>query len=127
MSLRLALLLMSCALPALAAPTREDVVKAMQPYAGLSVKGVDCSTLTGKVMCGYQGWFTAPGDGSGRGWRHYPSRGGFKPGSCNIDLWPDVSDLDGDEKFDTPFRLADGKPAVVFSSHNAKTVLRHFR
>jgi hypothetical protein len=106
---------------------RDDVIAAMRPYDGPSEKGVDQSTMTGKVMCGYQGWFTAPGDGSGRGWRHYPSRGGFKPGSCNIDLWPDVSELGDDEKIDTPFRLADGKTATVFSSHNSKTVLRHFR
>jgi hypothetical protein len=83
--------------------------------------------MTRKVLCGYQGWFTTPGDGSGRGWRHYTARGQFKPGSCSIDLWPDVRDLDADEKYATPFRHADGRPAFVFSSHNRKTVLRHFR
>jgi hypothetical protein len=110
-----------------ARPKRDDVIAALRPYDGPSAKGVDRSTLTGKVLCGYQGWFTAPDDGSGRGWRHYPARGQFKPGSCNIDLWPDVSELDDDEKYASPFRLADGKVAPVFSSHNAKTVLRHFR
>jgi hypothetical protein len=83
--------------------------------------------LTGKVVCGYQGWFTAPGDGSGRGWRHYSTRARFEPGRCGIDLWPDVSELDDDEKYPTSFRLADGRAAHVFSSHNRKTVLRHFR
>jgi hypothetical protein len=107
-------------------PGREDVVAAMRPYDGPSTPGVDCSTLTGKVLCGYQGWFTAPGDGSGRGWRHYPARGRFRPGSCGIDLWPDVSELDEDERYATPFRHEDGRVAQVFSSHNRKTVLRHF-
>jgi hypothetical protein len=123
-------LLLGCPLPASAeeaAPSRADVVKAMRPYDGPSAKGVDRSTLTGKVVCGYQGWFTAPGDGAGRGWRHYPSKGQFKPGFCSIDLWPDVSELDNDEKFATPFRHSDGRTAFVFSSHNRKTVLRHFQ
>jgi hypothetical protein len=99
----------------------------MQPYQGQSIAGVDSGTLTGKVMCGYQGWFTVPGDGSGRGWRHYSRKGKFEPGFCNIDLWPDVSDLDADEKISTPFRHQDGSVAHVFSSHNKKTVLRHFQ
>lgn len=110
-----------------ASPTRAEVVAAMRPYDGPSIAGVDRSTLTGKVMCGYQGWFNAPGDGSGRGWRHYPRRGQFKPGFANIDLWPDVRDLDNDEKYRTPFRYKDGQAAFVFSSYNRKTVLRHFQ
>src|SRR5437016_4659989 len=72
-------------------PNREEVVAAMQPYDGPWAIGADCSTLTGKVICGYQGWFTTPKDASGRGWRHYPASGQFKPGFCGIDLWPDVS------------------------------------
>jgi hypothetical protein len=99
----------------------------MRPYDGPSKPGARRSTLTGKVVCGYQGWFTAPGDGSGRGWRHYSARGEFKPGSCGIDPWPDVRELDADEKYATPFRHKDGRVAYVFSSHSRKTVLRHFR
>jgi hypothetical protein len=128
---RLALtLLLGCLLPAAvdeAAPTRAEVIAATKPYDGPTARGVDRSTVAGKIMCGYQGWFTAPGDGSGRGWRHYPSRGHFKPGSCGIDLWPDVSELGADEKYATPFRHQDGRVAQVFSSHNRQTVLRHFR
>jgi hypothetical protein len=108
-------------------PSRDDAIAALRPYDGPSASGVNRTTLTGKVVCGYQGWFTAPGDGSGRGWRHYPARGKFEPGSCGIDLWPDVSELDDDEKYPTPFRHADGRVASVFSSHHRKTVLRHFR
>ena len=88
---------------------------------------VDTSTLHGKVMCGYQGWFTCEGDGSGFGWHHYGNRGGFQPGRCSIDLWPDVSELDDDERHPTPFQHADGRTAYLFSSLNRKTVLRHFQ
>jgi hypothetical protein len=108
-------------------PSREEVVAAMRPYDGPSKPSVDCSTLTGKVVCGYQGWFATPGDDSGRGWRHYPARGQFKPGFCGIDLWPDLSEFEKDEKYATPFRHKDGRVAQVFSSYNRKTVLRHFQ
>jgi hypothetical protein len=123
-------LLLGCTLSACGeepAPSRAAVIAAMRPYDGPSKPGINRSTLTGKVVCGYQGWFTTPGDSSGRGWRHYSPRARFEPGRCGIDLWPDVSELDDDEKYPTPFRHADGRVAHVFSSHNRKTVLRHFR
>jgi hypothetical protein len=99
----------------------------MLPFKGVSNPGVDTSTLTGKVMCGYQGWFGAQGDGGGRGWTHWAGRNGFTPGSCCIDLWPDVSELSPDERYATPFKLADGSAAEVFSPFIRKTVLRHFQ
>ncbi|MGY8719902.1 MAG: hypothetical protein ACKVI3_19210, partial [Verrucomicrobiia bacterium] len=40
-------------------------------YTGSSVTGVDTSTLDGKVMTGYQGWFNAKGDGANLGWTHW--------------------------------------------------------
>ena len=81
---------------------------------------VDVSTMNGKVMCGYQGWFTCEGDGAGRGWFHWGKRGEFKPGACTIDLWPDMSELDDDEKFPTEFKYKDGSAASVFSSFKEK-------
>ncbi len=74
--------------------TREQVIaQTMKPFQGTSEKGVDRSTLKGKVLCGYQGWHAAEGDGCGRGWYHWAGRNGFKPGSTNVDLWPDVRSL----------------------------------
>jgi hypothetical protein len=99
----------------------------VHPSPGNGVKGVDCSTLAGKVMCGYQGWHAAEGDGCGRGWYHWQGRHGFAPGSTNVDLWPDVRELDPDERYATPFKTADGKVAEVYSAFNAKTVVRHFQ
>jgi len=105
----------------------QDVLSQMRPYAGVRNPGVDATTLTGKVMCGYQGWFAAEGDGSGRGWVHFGRGKEFGPGHCTIDLWPDMSEMDPDEKYLTPFTHTDGKAVSVFSSYNQKTVLRHFR
>ena len=112
-----------------APPTREAVVAAtLQPYHGPSELGVDASTLTGKVMCGYQGWFAGEGDGAELGFQHWTKKHGpLAPGNAKIDLWPDVSELGADERFGTDFQLADGKPAEVFSSYQQATVLRHFQ
>jgi hypothetical protein len=98
------------------------------PYNGPSVSDVDTSTLRGKVMCGYQGWFNCADDGAELGWTHWARRRQqeFAPGNVTVDLWPDVSELDPDERFATGFRHSDGRVAEVFSSASRKTVLRHF-
>ncbi len=90
---------------------------------------VDSRSLYGKVMCGYQGWFGTPGDGSlGNGWRHWTKTNGpLSDGNAKIDLWPDVSELSPAELFPTNFKLPNGQPAKVFSSFVKTTVLRHFR
>ncbi|MCB1061394.1 MAG: xylosidase/arabinosidase [Verrucomicrobiae bacterium] len=98
------------------------------PYDGPSNPGVDPSTLTGKVMTGYQGWFTCEGDRDDLGWIHWaknPFRP-FEPGNVSVDLWPDVSELSEFERYPTGFHHADGRVAEVFSSANRETVLRHF-
>ena len=109
--------------------SRESVLaETLKAYAGPSVKGVDTSTLSNKVMCGYQGWFNAEGDGAERGWVHWTKRGGpLAPRNAKIDLWPDVSELGADERFATGFTNAEGRAAEVFSSFKKPTVLRHFQ
>src|SRR5205809_1017048 len=84
---------------------------------------VDTSTLTDKVMCGYQGWFNCEGDGAERGWVHWTKgKGPLAPANAKIDLWPDVSELGADERFRTEFKHADGRAAEVFSSFKKETV-----
>lgn len=80
-------------------------------------------TYKGLVMAGYQGWFNAPGDGAGRGWNHYTSHGKFAPGDCKIDLWPDVTEYA--KTYTTPFKLADGTNASLFSSYDSSTTDLH--
>jgi len=77
----------------------------------------------GRVMCGYQGWFRAPGDGSGSGWVHYCRDSEFA--QPKTDLWPDVSEYL--KTYDTPYKLPDGSTARVFSSYDSSTVDVHFR
>ncbi len=95
----------------------------------IAAADVDRSTLTGKVMVGYQGWFNCEGDGANLGWTHWARNRSkpFGPGNVTVDLWPDVSELDADERYATGFKHADGRVAEVFSSGNRKTVLRHIK
>ena len=99
------------------------------PYAEAQTANTDASSLAGKVMVGYQGWFNCEGDGSDLGWAHWTRnrRKPLGPGNVSVDLWPDVSECDADELFETGFKHQDGSVANVFSSANQKTVLRHFR
>src|SRR6185312_5243194 len=88
---------------------------------------VDPSTLNGKVLVGYQGWFSCPGDGSPHNnWRSW-SRGVPSASTLTVDLYPDLRELDPDERCLIPGMTIDGKPAYLFSSRNPKTVARHFR
>ena len=92
---------------------------------------IDPSTLTGKLMMGYQGWFACPGDGSEmyNGYYHW-IRDGYPEldtASYRVDMHPDTRELTDDEKCPTALKLPDGSPAYVYSSANYKTVLRHFQ
>ncbi len=95
------------------------------PAAFYAAGAVDASTLDNKVLVGYQGWFTCPTDGSQR-WTHW-SRGVPAADTLTVELYPDLSELDADERCEVPGMTIGGKPAYLFSSRNPKTVSRHFR
>lgn len=94
-----------------------------------STNAVDSKSLDGKVMVGYQGWFNCAADGANLGWFHWARNRGkpLGPDNVSVDLWPDTSEYDADELYETGFKNADGSVAKVFSSTNRKTVLRHFQ
>lgn len=85
--------------------------------------------LGGRVLCGYQGWFAAEGDGAGIGWKHWKRVNRSKPGEeqLTIDLLPDVSELAAEDRFPLGIVDADGRPIEVFSSYREATVRLHFR
>lgn len=113
----------------LQAQSLDDVrTQTLAPYTGKVERGVDVGTLTGKVMCGYQGWFNVEGDGAERGWVHWiKGRGPMTNSNVKVDLWPDLTEHGTDERFDTGLKHTDGRPAQVFSSFTKPTVLRHFQ
>ena len=86
------------------------------------------STIKGRVMCGYQGWFTAQGDESdSRGWTHWTANGigKFEPGYTCVEYWPDVSEYE--KTYETQFKHPDGRTARVFSSADKSTADIHFK
>jgi len=112
---------------ALSGANADNSAATAEPMA--AAPAVDASTMHHKVMCGYQGWFTCPGDGSGFGWSPHwsdnPNRVTAK--TVHVEYWPDMTELGKDERFPVPgFTYPDGSQAQLFSSHKARTVLRHF-
>ncbi|MEO5914035.1 MAG: PA14 domain-containing protein [Luteolibacter sp.] len=95
------------------------------PYRGARVKPADNSTLKGKVMTGYQGWFRTPNDPDGRGWVHW---GNIQEGEFTTDMWPDVSQYSSSslEKA-ADVKLKSGAQAYLFSSAWPGVVDTHFR
>jgi len=96
----------------------------------LTISGTvnESTSIIGKVLAGYQGWFNTPTDGGNRGWNHYRAANGkFEPGFATIDFWPDMSEAAADEKYTTSFIKKDGTAATVFSSRNTKTINCHFK
>lgn len=109
-----------CAGPA--APAEDASAKAD------AVPKVDASTMNRKLLMGYQGWFACPRDGSRvNGWVHWFREGKADPEHATVDFWPDTSELEPDELFPTDMTLPDGKPAMLYSAFNQKTVVRHFQ
>src|SRR5258706_1470831 len=82
-------------------------------------------TYEGRVMCGYQGWFRAGGDGSGGGWSHYSERGALTAATLHPDFWPDVSEYE--KTYPTSLTNKDGTIAHVFSSVDQSTTDLHFK
>ncbi len=66
------------------------VFLALLLFAGpCHAQNADTSTLTGKVLLGYQGWFRCPGGGAaGQNWSHW-SKGTPAAGTLTIDMYPD--------------------------------------
>ena len=88
---------------------------------------VDPSTLEGKVLFGYQGWFDCPGPGGNPdNWSHW-SRGIPNADTLVIDMYPDLREFDPADLCAIPGMSIGGKPAYLFSARNPRVVLRHFR
>lgn len=108
------------------ASTCVALVLSLGPAIATGQGDPDPSTLDGKVLLGYQGWFSCPGDGSpGNNWRSW-ARGIPSAATLTIDMYPDLGELEPDEKCAIPGMTIGGAPAYLYSAWNRKTVERHF-
>jgi hypothetical protein len=75
----------------------------------------EAGDVVGKVTVGYQGWFSARGDGSPvNSWGHN-----------NLEMWPDVREYSN--TYPINLSMSNGEPARMFSSYDDQTVQTHFR
>ncbi len=82
---------------------------------------VDASTLSGKLIMGYQGWFNCPGDGASVGWWHW-----FIGPDPTVDMLPNAADYPISEQCATSMLDAGGNPVNLFSDADPATVETHF-
>ncbi|WP_107081700.1 glycoside hydrolase family 71/99-like protein [Streptomyces sp. SBT349] len=84
-------------------------------------------SIRNQVYAGYQGWFSAAGDGSPiNDWRHWagsqPS-----PGNQTFEMWPEMTAYPESAHFPTGYApLGNGDPATLFSSFPTEVVDQHF-
>lgn len=89
---------------------------------------INASSVTDKVICGYQGWFLCSGDGSPiNGWRHWAPGIPPSPGNQTFEVYPDIAEYDSVSLFNTNYAaLGNGSPAQLFSSYKTETINKHF-
>ncbi len=78
-----------------------------------SMAGSSTNDVVGKLVVGYQGWFSCSGDGSPLNYF----------GHMNLEMWPDVRDYTKTYSYDGT--LGNGTPAAVFSVWDQSTVNLH--
>lgn len=89
---------------------------------------VDPSTLVGKVLVGYQGWFRCGGDGApGNDWSHW-TNGNAPPTTTNmtVDNYPDLTGMDPSSVCPASPLTIGGKTANLFTSFALATEETHF-
>jgi len=70
------------------------------------------STLVGKHLLRYQGWFGCPGDGSELAkWIHWSRGVAPSPETVTFDLWPDTQEIPVADRCETSLTMPDGSAA----------------
>ena len=106
------------------------------PLKLFSQTAPEASTIIGKTICGYQGWFSCYGDGSPVArWFHW-SNGQYQsdngkpaPGQTRFELYPDIEEYNTNSLFQTGYAaMGDGvTPSKLFSSYKEDVIQKHFQ
>ncbi len=129
----IALILTACGLsstPVVTGQTGTSTPPAVAPSSTptpANIAAVDPSTMEHKLLMGYQGWFTCPGDGSSTGWFHWFKDGVPDAAHFRVDMFPDAGELTAGERCPTSLKYPNGQTAYLYSAYNPKTVMRHFQ
>ncbi|OFY63539.1 MAG: hypothetical protein A2Y71_07785 [Bacteroidetes bacterium RBG_13_42_15] len=98
----------------------------VSPADPLDIPELDYTTLDGKVMFGYQGWFFHPDDGSTLAqWKHWGEL--QDANTIEVEMFPDMREYEPDEKLESGLTYTDGRIARVYSAYTKKTVIRHMK
>ena len=119
-------------------PSEENLFSFGETSNNTNIAAIDTSTsLTNQIICGYQGWFTFPGDGAPiNRWKHWfnvPSNV-ITPGLDDlvVDMYPTTDEYDEDDMKETGIIYRNGNGtlptsyAKFFSSAKPKVVMKHF-
>jgi hypothetical protein len=92
-----------------------------------AVPQIDNSTITNKILCGYQGWFSVPADGGY--WTHWSDDSSWiGPTNYHTDVWPDVTEYEPADLYVVPnTTLTQGGTPYLFSDHRQSVVNVQFR
>ena len=84
--------------------------------------------LTNQVICGYQGWFGTPGDGSPLNrWKHwFRSNTTTTYEQLTVDMYPTTDEYNSTDLVESNMKMPNGSHAKFFSSARPNVVLKHF-
>src|SRR5580658_1894519 len=96
------------------------------PYTGPTRSDIDATTVDGKVLCGYQGWFNTPCDSEPFGFGHWGEGLEGTNGRFTVDMWPDTSEYKPEDLCEVPgLKMPDGAPARLYSGFSKGPVSIH--
>jgi hypothetical protein len=95
--------------------------------ASVASAQIKTGDVVGKLVVGYQGWFSAKGDGNPMGrWFHWTGQPQPIAGHETVELYPNVDEFN--HTYATGYQpLGNGKPARLFSSFDQQTVDTQFK